>query len=771
MAFGRLGRVSLTELHRRDCRTLGLCRRFWGALMRDINTGSIGLVGSAASALGIWLSLAAQAQSAVTTADASSDALAEIIVTAEKRSEDVQKTPIAITTISGEDIARRAENQLDTTLRNVPSVQVQSTPQGGEIYIRGVGANGDSNYVDPSVALSFDGVYSGRSERLAAALYDINHIEVLRGPQGTIYGRDADGGAVNVISNGPVIGSSESRINLQLGNFDLAHVDAAQNIGVNDQLAFRIAAEREDRHGYFTNDAYASHVSAFRVKGLYLPTEDLSIQLLLDYSHQSGHWATTVSAPGPFAGPPSFVFNSNSDFCAGASGGWLDAQPNNPWYVDPCHPADTIDYKFETVAFQVDYRTSWATLTVIPSYTHDTRSDLTNLVVGDDPFFAGALLRTRDGEDQKTGELRLTSPDSSRVKWVVGYYYLWTNDGGTFSGTTPQSATVGGATVTLFNTTDLDAPATTSRAPFGQITYPVTDAFRITGGLRYTQDSKSESVNVVSVAVPGYNSGTETATLKNSATTYKAGVEFDAAKESMLYAQLSTGYKAGGFATTGVPPASYRPEHVKAYEIGSKNRFLDGTLQINADVYYYQYTDLQVQYSTSLTSSLPIPPQYVPAGAVYSYFQQYIANAGAGVNKGAELELRYRFTPTDEVDLTGAYINAHYGNFSQPQLSGLNGERIAATPENTGVLNYQHDWLLGGAKLSAQVDSKISSSYFASVNNRAVNTYGFQKGYTRVSAWVKNIEDKAQYQYGDFPLSRVIVNFPRTYGLSLSLKF
>jgi iron complex outermembrane receptor protein len=735
--------------------------------------------------LAIWLSPWAQVQSATAAENASSDSLAEIIVTAEKRSEDAQKTPIAITTISGEDIARRAENQLDTTLRNVPSVQVQSTPQGGEIYIRGVGANGDSNYVDPSVALSFDGVYSGRSERLAAALYDINHIEVLRGPQGTIYGRDADGGAVNVISNGPVIGSRESRINLQLGNYDLAHVDAAQNIPVNDQLAFRIAAEREDRHGYFTNDAYASHVSAFRVKGLYFPTETLSIQLLFDYSHQTGHWATTVSAPGPFAGPPSFVFNSNSDFCAGANGGWLDTQPNNPWYVDPCHPADTIDYKFETVALQVDYQMSWATLTVIPTYTHDTRSNLTNLVVGDDPFFAGALLHTRDGEDQKTGELRLTSPDSSRVKWVVGYYYLWTNDGGTFSGTTPQAASVGGAAVTLFNTTDLDAPATTSKAPYGQITYPVTDAFRITGGLRYTQDSKSESVNVVSVAVPGYNSGTDTATLKNSATTYKAGIEFDAAKESMLYAQLSTGYKAGGFATTGVPPASYEPEHVKAYEIGSKNRFLDDTLQINADVYYYRYTDLQVQYSTSLSSSLPIPPQYTPAGAVYSYFQQYIANAGAGVNKGAEIELRYRFTPTDEVDLTGAYINAHYGNFSQPQLSGLNGERIAATPENTGVLNYQHDWILGGAKLSAQVDSKISSSYYASVNNRAVNTYGFQKGYTRsdaslvyqaatiwsVSAWVKNIEDKAQYQYGDFPLSRVIVNFPRTYGLNLSLKF
>src|ERR1700677_244316 len=197
-------------------------------MMLNSGTGSLGRVGFAVLILSIGLSSAtpARAQSAAAS-DASSDSLQEVVITAEKRAENAQTTAIAITTISGDAIAAHAENQLDTTLRNVPSLQVQSTPQGGEIYIRGVGANGDSNFIDPSVALSFDGVYSGRSERLAAALYDINRIEVLRGPQGTIYGRDADGGAVNVISNGPVIGDSESRVNLQVGNFDLKHIDAA----------------------------------------------------------------------------------------------------------------------------------------------------------------------------------------------------------------------------------------------------------------------------------------------------------------------------------------------------------------------------------------------------------------------------------------------------------------------------------------------------------------------------------------------------------------
>lgn len=727
----------------------------------------------------------AGAQTAPGSPDVAAGALQEVIVTAEKRKEDAQRTAIAITAISGDDIAARAENNLDTTLRDVPSLQVQSTPQGGEIYIRGVGANGDSNFIDPSVALSFDGVYTGRSERLAAPLYDINRIEVLRGPQGTIYGRDADAGAVNVISNSPIIGDSESRVNLQGGNYDLRHIDAAQNIPVNDQIAFRVAAEREDRNGYFTNDGYASHVTGARIKGLYEPNADLTIQLLLDYSRQTGHWATTVPAQGTFAGPPAVAFNSTTDYCAGAQGGWLDTQPGNPWYVDPCHPADTIDYRFATVALQAQYAMPWATLTVIPTYTYDKHSDLTNLVVGDDPFFGGSLTPTVDAEDQKTGEIRLSSPDNSRIKWVVGYYYLWTNNGNTFSGTTAQTGNVGNTTVTLFDSTSLDAPATTSKAPFGQITWPVTDSFRLTGGLRYTQDAKYESLRVVSVAVPGYDSGTQTASLRSSATTYKAGMELDVAQDSMLYAQVSTGYKAGGFDTTAVPPQSYQPEHVRAYEIGSKNRFLDDRLQVNADVYYYQYTDLQAQFSNSAVAALPIPAAYIPTGAVYSYFQQYVANAGNGINKGAELETRYRFTPHDEIDLSATYVNAHYGRFTQAALANLDGTQIAATPEDTAVLNYQHDWPLAGGVLTAQADSKWSSSYYANVNNRGVNPYGFQSAYTRsdaslayqaakiwgVSAWVKNIENKAQQQYGDFPLNRIMVNFPRTYGLNVSLRF
>jgi iron complex outermembrane receptor protein len=778
--------------------------------MRHFRLSSAGIAGSLSLLVVSLLAQSAHAQSAAaTTSGVDSAGLEEVIVTAEKRTENVQKTPIAITTISGSQIAERAEDDLQTALRNVPSLQIEGTAQGGAVYLRGVGTNGDSNFVDPAVAVNIDGVYTGRSESLSTGLFDINRIEVLKGPQGTLVGRNADAGSVNIISNNPVIGSTSGDVNLQYGNFSLVHGDFAQNVPLGDKLAVRIAGLVENRDGYFTNDGYSSHVQALRVKVLAQPTSDWSLLGTFLITHQDGDLATTVAAPPtPFLGPPAQVpgpggvpiniFDSLSDKCAGPApqGGWLDAQPSNPWYVDPCHPADRIDYRFVTGALQSDWTQSWGTVTVIPTYTFSRRYVLTNLVVGDDPFFGGALNPGLDEEDQKTFEFRVTSPVSSPIKWVLGYYYLWSNNGGTFGGIQPNnfSITVPPATtpqtVNIFNAISAGQSPTTSSAPYAQITFPLTDTLRLTGGLRYTQDKKSQASELVSVYIPGYDSGNTIDKVAYSATTYDVGFEYDLAPQSMLYIKDSTGYKAGGFDTTATPPKSYGPEHVDAYELGIKNRFLDNTLQLNADVYYYQYTDLQAQYSLNVL--LPIPTAYQPplsetGGAPLSAFQQYVANAGRGTNKGAELEMEYRFTPHDELDFSGTYTDARYGNFSPvlfPQLVDLDGARMAATPVHTEFASYQHDWDLSGGKLTAQADSKLSSYYWSSVNNRA-NWYSYQAPYHRsdaslvyasskkwkTSLWIKNIENEAQLGFGDFPLNRRFITDPRTYGVNYSLIF
>jgi iron complex outermembrane receptor protein len=733
---------------------------------------------------------------AVAQGAAAGATLEEVVVTAEKRTENVQKTSISITAISGEEMRKRAENQLDTMLRNVPSLQIQGTPQGGEIYIRGVGANGDSNFVDPSVALSLDGVYTARSERLSAGLYDISRAEVLRGPQGTIYGRNADGGSVNIISNAPVIGSYQSRANLQTGNYALKHFDASQNIAAGSRLAFRVAVLKEDRDGYFSNDGYASHVQAGRVKALLNATDNWTLQATVDYSRQKGNATTTVPIAGPFGGGPPPLLNALPN-------GW-PTNPSDPWFVDQYHPADIIDYKFVTSSIQSDVKLDWGTLTFIPTWTSSSRYVLSDLVVGNffgpiSPMGASPTI----SETQKTGELRLTSPESSLMKWVLGYYYLWSDNGGTGSGvaTTTVSTCPPGPpppgcipSLALYTTDNAGASPTTSKAPFGQLTFPVNDQLRVVAGLRHTQDTKSQASRITSVAIPGYNSGLVKYDASFSSTTYKAGVEYDVRPQSMLYAQYSTGYKAGGFDTTASPPKSYKPEHVKSYEFGSKNRFLGDRLQVNGAIYYYDYTDLQVQYAFG-NGVYPIPAAFIPAGVNNSTFQQYIANAGKGVNKGAEIEVSYRFTAHDQLDISATYTDAHYGNFNKltdPNLSldssgniALNGKVIAATPKSTGTINYEHDWTLGSGTLTAQVSTKLSSSYDGSVNNRGFRPGAFQKAYSRsdaslvydnagkwsVSAWVKNIENKAQIQFGDFPLNRNVISFPRTVGANLSVTF
>ena len=733
------------------------------------------LLGSTALVVGLILTHPAWAQDTVPPVTAAQTPAADagltvVVVTAQRRSENVQKTPIAISAISGDDIRKHGENQLDTTLRNVPSLQIQGTPQGGAIYIRGVGSNGDSNFIDPSVSLSIDDVYSGRSEKLSAGLYDINHIEVLRGPQGTLYGRNADGGSANILTNDPIIGKPQTRLNLQLGNYDLRHVDFAENLPVSDTFALRIAGEQEDRDGYFSNGGYSSHVSGARLKTLWKPGDDLTVRGLFDYSHQTGLMATSVPVagalpPGPFP-----------------AGGW-DTEAGNPWFVDAIHPADRINFIFATTALRFDYRMPWATLTVIPAYTHSRRYLDSNLVVG---TLFGPLTQFNDIEDQKTLEVRLASPDTSRIKWIAGYYYLWSNNAAVTGLLTAQSASLSdGSNVTLFNSIAQKAPPTTSMAPFGQVTIPLNDRLRLTAGVRVTQDEKSQAVEVQSVYVPGYDSGLLVSSLKNKATTWKADLEYDIGPKSLVYGLVAKGYKAGGYGTTAVPPLAYQPETVLDYEVGSKNRFFGDRLQVNASIYYYQYRNIQVQYNPFTSPPLPIPAAYVPEGATYNYFQQYVANGGNGVNRGAEIETRWLITPDDELDINATYTDAHYGTFAAADLAGLSGETMAATPARVVMINYSHGWQLGDARLTAQVNSRLSSSYWASVSNRASRPDSFQKGFTRsdaslvydsgktwsLSLWVKNIENKAQVQFGDFPLNRNVINFPRTYGTNLSLNF
>ncbi len=707
--------------------------------------------------------------------------LQEITVTAEKRTENVQKTPISITAINGDKITDLAQATLSSVLQDVPALEIQKSPQGGQIYIRGVGTNGDSNWVDPTVALTLDNVYSGRAESVFGAMYDVDRVEVLRGPQGTLYGRNATGGSINVITKDPDTNKFSGDVNLGGGNYSLWHIDGAVNVPINDKSAFRIAFLREHRDGFFSNGGRESNPIAARGKFLFDPTDKLSMLLTMDYYHTKNLDNTTV--PNPHTGGPPFM-------------DW-QTDPDDPWYVDPVHPADQKEDTFKTASLKVDYTLDWATVTLIPAYSHSNRWVYTDLIGGlmnptAPPWTPLAKLPDTDKstmiEDQYTFEGRLTSLDTSPIKWVFGTYYLDSKN----QPSTAAPALNDSGFVTYGNQRPL-----TSIAVFGQATYPVNDQFRVTGGLRYTHDKKSVENGIRSTTVGGYDSGLIKYTNSYSSTTFKLGAEYDLAPASMLYAQIASGYKSGGFSTTAFPPKTYEPEKLMAYEIGSKNRFADGRIQVNAEAYLYDYNHYQVQYA--LNGMSPLPSAYQPSG-VDTYFAQYVLNAETGRNYGVDLDLEALITQNDKVDMSFSYQHARYGKLVLTDLNlppgadmsilgpnnslDLTDTQVAMTPTKSGTLGYQHTFdLSNGGLITAHAQIKYSDGYWASIEKywedswqKSYHTTDANISYTSpgsswmINCWIKNIEND-WHKTMMFPLWRYMISDPRTFGATLTFKW
>jgi iron complex outermembrane receptor protein len=683
--------------------------------------------------------------------------LQEVVVTAERRSTHVQKTAISIATVSGEEMRTKGQTTLEATLSDTPAVTVMATPQGGQVFIRGVGAQGDSNWIDPAVSLNLDSVYSGRAERVFASMYDVRRVEVLRGPQGTLYGRNSTGGSVNVLTNNP--GSQfEAGVNTQIGSHSLAHVDGYLSTPINDMLSLRVAGMRETRDGYFSNNGRASDLTGGRAKLLFKPNRDVSLLATVDSFESSGDGATTV--PRAFEGGPPF-FNWRTDY-------------SDPWEVDPLHPADVQRTRFNTTSLQADWDLGFGTLTVLPAQVRSKRYTETDLVAGIAvPGSAQPLPASTWEETQKSLEVRLASPASAATQWVVGAY--------TFEANNVQTGTPPSFPPPTWESYGTTVPAK-SQALFGQTTVPVSENLRATAGLRYTRDDKTYHYGVRSTSVwtgAAYDTGMTSVSNAYDAVTGKLGLEWDLSRQSMAYAQVATGYKAGGFGIAA-PPQAYEPEHLKAFELGSKNRFLDNQLQVNAELFQYDYKNYQVMYADAAAPS-PVP------GDTTGAFMQYVVNAGKGKNRGFEVETRWRALPDTELRAAVTYADARYGSFTRADLQNMNGARVVGTPPWTLSLGVQQSWALGDGLLTAGVTTKFSDGYTVSLNSAMPggNLNGEQGAFHKtdlhltyapsgdrwtVGLWLRNLENDAQTTQA-LPFGRVQITDPRTLGLNVSYKF
>jgi iron complex outermembrane receptor protein len=690
--------------------------------------------------LGMYAPAMAQSAAVATDGDGTDDkairTLDQVTVTAERREQNIQKTALAISAVDGEQIRERGLTTIGDVLAQTPAVVMQNSSKGQAVFIRGVGSTGDAQEGgDPAVNLSIDGVYQQQAAVALANTLDIQRVEVLRGPQGTLYGRNANAGSINVITNDPVLGGFSGNAQVQLGNYNELRTDAAANLPVNDVFAVRVAYATDKHDGYLSNGADAEDSAAARVKFLYQPSDELKIRLTADHSRETGTPAATVPLP-----------LSNDD----------------PWHSIVV--AGVQEVTMSRVYAQLDYDFGFATLTWLPAYSQTHQYQDSMLL----PVGAAAQDTT---EYAKSNEIRLVS-NGSAVQWVGGLYYYDSrnavNPNPKISiDATHQEASVGDEV--------LRHAYSTSYAAYGQATYPLNERLRLVTGARYTVDKKSMDF-LTKTGDTTFEPGTHYSDSWN-ASTWKAGLEYDLARDSLLYGQVSTGVKAGGINT--YDGSIYEPEKITAFEVGSKNRFFDNRLQFNASAFYYDYKNYQAR--------LPFADPTVAGG-----FSQKIQNAAGARIYGSELELNWMPTTRDRFDLSVAWLHARFGTFIYTDSSGevdLSGQTLPNAPTWSGLASYQHFWdMASGASISARLDARYSSRYDSSIDV-APEGMDIQPGFTRsdaslsylpasgswgVKLYVRNIENRAQRLFSLVPaatLAAAEVSDPRTFGIAVNLNF
>lgn len=703
--------------------------------------------------------------------------LQEVVITAQKRAQSAQKTPIVMSVISGDEMAAKGQNSIDAVLAGTPGVEVQNLANGAQIFIRGVGSSIDPSFADPAVALMLDGAYQGRTESSAAGTFDIARMEVLSGPQGTLYGRNATGGVVNVLTANPDLAGKEGYVRAQVGDYGLRRGEAMYNLPINARLGLRFSGFREMRNGYIDDGSMDADSWGARVKLLYQPVDWLKIVAKAETYRSGGHGTNTVPTPGSAGNltfPPTMLatnfdasITNGPPFTGGAPiwrypNGWPTAS-SSPWSNDAVHAPGRIERKSNSYSVQVDADLGFAQLTVLPAYTTGVNTLVSNFLFG---TLAGDYDVVTVPNQYRSLEARLSSPASSPTKWLVGAYHM--NAGGGFGDEQTSGA---------FHFTQQYLPSKT-QAVFGQMTYPLTNRLRATAGLRFSKDSQGQQYMIENLST-GLDIRAEDLTT-NRSSQYKVGGEYDLTPSSMAYAHIATGFKQGGLSPT-IPAISYQPENLITYEAGVKNRFLNNRLQLNLSAFLYKYKHYQVTYLQVL--------ELGTSGELLNF--PTIVNASTpGHNKGAELGLDWRVTPNDRFKAALTFLHAKYGKVTLPNNPFVNqgdysleGHDMQNSPKWTTNLGYDHTFDVGEGQLIAGINSKLSKSYYVSAEQYLPGAY--QAGFSRTDLslryiapdehWslgltLKNLEDKAQTTFV-FPAYRRFVTAPRTAALQLEYRF
>ena len=715
--------------------------------------------------------------------DSTGNELEEVIITAEHRTADIQNTAASVSVRTGSELAEQGRYTTRQILEDIPGVVAvnnntlntgSADMQGNNITIRGItpgipAAGGPTGIsAAPGTAVYVDGVYEG-----AGSDYDIDRVEVLRGPQGTLYGRSATTGVVAFHTRNPSFDSYGGDAAVEVGDYDLQHYSAAVNLPVNSTFAMRLSGNYHNQGDGFYGQAsdLMEKRTEGRAKVLWKPNDDFSLLVGFAYEKREAFGGGTSYTA---AVPTLALITSNAPVVPGFKHQrqyWAEAN----WNVGPV----TVTYLPAFRSWEQDDHN------ISPNFFSSGDDQISSKITPKDNFL--------------THELRVASKDDSAVKWQAGvfYYRNTLNNIGHSNYATP-----GGVTLATISDTN-DQKDTKNLGYFAETTIPLGASTRMTLGARYdeTRVLVSETLfsnpyQVCGTAIPAPPPPGVTCTGVGTASVppppaftisgvvldfhnfnYKARLEYDLTQKNMLYGMVSTGFRPGDAGIANNAPNIVGAEKLTSIEVGSKNRFLDDSLQVNAGVYYYNYQGFHTFYQTNVFSPISFVNLSVPAD-----------------NIGGELALLYRLTAHDRFGLEGNYVESRW--YGKPAgFAATYPQTDRAMTPYTITADYEHVFNLSdGSTLMARIDGRyeaahdstdLQAQYLAAgmeqyvylrsrtIGNLSAN-WASNGGRYAISAYMRNFTNKQYTTYSvsaDLTHLGVAFSDPRTYGAEASVHF
>ena len=753
------------------------------------------------------------------TSPTNSAVLEEIVVTAQKREQSLQDVSVAITAFTPEDIHAFQITRTHDIAARTPGLHGKQS-FGDEIpvfTIRGIGLNDFAPVNNPTTSVYVNEVLIPYHTMLGAQIFDIERIEVLKGPQGTLYGRNNTGGAINIITNKPNQ-DPDASMRVDYGSYDTVEIEAAGGGGITKELAGRAAVLWKNRgKGYQRNrlagNARHGEIDRIAIRGMldWTPTEDLNILFSLhgyDRDDDQPHYNHISVLAGPFSFQP---------FCAAALAGIIDETTCVDFlgYSDLDNDPFVNDADLSLIQDQISHfrgggggiTINWVfprfTLTSVTGYERMLRNSEEDTDTS--PFIQVHAI-FNDSTWAWSEEIRLTSDESWPMDWILGFYYSTDQVDG--------QITVLGLDATATNVDHDYVQDTDSVAGFAHFGWEFADQFKLNGGIRVTYEKKKmtqlmRDLNPLGISVftqpasfcgvqgicgiPGLGFDTIPAPglppvfgvvplvdvtgreITETDVSGEIGIDWRPREDLLLYAKFSKGFKSGGF-NGGLPffpqdAEPFNPEDILAWEGGFKTTLLDGAMQLNTAGFYYDYSDFQAVIGR--------PNGFFP-----------IDNAGDAEVFGFEAELGWAPVEGLQMQFGLAYLDTEVNQSNPLLLQDITGNVLADSPKWTfnGHVSYTHPLPFWDLKFRAQTDFNYTDDFSFEVKNLPILA---QESFWRVNArfsvlapderweiafWARNLADKRyseeRFDFTGFTgIALEQVGFPREIGVSASYRW